>query len=540
MTETQSAIAEMRVDGARVPGDIRRIRKQFAKGFDRITKTAKRAATKISGAFGTVFGKLRRGLKFAGLGTGLGIGAGLVAGAKSALDFERTLTRLGIQANISAADLKSLRARIDAVSDDTGVGRGEVLDAARQYVSLTGDIDGARKSMETFARVQVASGAEMSDIASTAAALKQNMNIDPSQMEQAFSTILAQGKAGAVELKELSTLLAGVTPTFSKFGTTGAEGIAQLGSMVQLARQGFGSGNEAVTGIQAMMTAFIKNAKRFEKAGVKIFDPKTKKLRDLSEIVKDIGTSKLARDPTKLAKAFGRVEGLKAFDELNKVPGALDDLIAKTRGAQDVSKDYEKFQESTAGKLQKSMNALKQTVASIFTPELIATLGSWFESAVSGAKVLIDTLRQLKDLATINQIDNAGEAKENQRLMEAGVDPSLLGARHLSSDVDRYLGLEDKDDARITAAIQARQENEDMGPEEFKAYLRKNVPGFQGSGTLPDEINSTVLGGGRFAPTEGSGGSMVEGFKKALKETVIKTIDTTPAKPIAVRNGTAN
>jgi TP901 family phage tail tape measure protein len=363
---------------------------------------------------------------------GVEIVAALAASGHAAFKFEESMTRLQIQSGRSAMEMTTFRDRINQVSRTTGVARGDVLAAATSFVSLTGDMETAEKSLETFAKVAVASGASMEDISRTAAALRQNMQVDPADMERVFSIILAGGKAGAIELRELSTLLSSITPSFSKFGKTGAAGMAELGAMLQLTRQGFGSASESVTGLQGMMNAFAKNAKRFESAGVKIFEVRDgqKQLRGLRDIVADLGDSKLARDPTRLAKAFGRIEGMKAFEQLVKVEGALDDLINKTESADDVGRDYAEFQESAAGRLKVAWNQAKQELAEFFTPEMIGQLTDWFKAGVDGAIKLIKTLRDLKDLVFGTQPD---VLPADMDITNAGAAPSDIMRRQVNA-----------------------------------------------------------------------------------------------------------
>ncbi len=77
----------IRADNRRLRGDLNKSRKMFGKTF---TKIGKGIRGKLSGALG-------------GLG-GLAAGLGVAAIAKDVLDFEETLTRLGIQAGTSASD----------------------------------------------------------------------------------------------------------------------------------------------------------------------------------------------------------------------------------------------------------------------------------------------------------------------------------------------------------------------------------------------------------------------------------------------------
>ena len=250
------------------------------------------------------------------------VGAGgLAAMAGEAVTLEKGLARFQIATDNSDAQMADFRSSLADTARASGLNRQELLDGAAAYVALTGDAAGAAAGMGLFAQVSNATGSSMADIAATAAAMKDNLGIKPSEFEAAFSALAVQGKAGAVELRELATELAGVAPSFAQFKNgKGAEGLAEMGAVLQVVRKGFGSTSEAATGFRSMMVAVQRNAVKFSKAGVRIFDkdPKTgkKSLRDFSDIVDAIAHSKLAKDPTLLTKAFGTDEAKRAYDQL--------------------------------------------------------------------------------------------------------------------------------------------------------------------------------------------------------------------------------
>lgn len=412
--------ARLRADGAKLPGDLKRAERSFKSSGKRASKgfwgplegRSKRFVSVAKGAFN----KLRSVGRFALASIGAGAGFGLASMAGEAIKFEETLTRLQIQSGKSSEAMADFRQRVKDVSDATTLSRTSVLAAANQYVTLTGDMDVATASMETLARVAVASGGDITEIATAAASLQQQLNIDPGDLEQAFSIIVAGGKEGAVELKDLASLLPSVAAGFRRFGKTGKDGLAELGAMMQLTKQGFGSAGEAITGLEAMMTSLQKNADRFESKQIKIFQRdargrKTSQLRSLGEIVKDISASKLAKNPTLLAKAFGRVEGLKAFQELVKVPGALEALIAKTREAKDISQDFSTFQESEAGKLKKSYNDLKNAALEAFKPEHIRAFAKALGAVAKTLATVISGVERASEFIAKPFAHKAGEER---------------------------------------------------------------------------------------------------------------------------------
>src|SRR5690606_10300258 len=101
-------------------------------------------------------------------------------------------------------NMDRFRERLLAVSSETGVAKEALVEGASSFLALTGDADTTRKSLELFAKVAKASGASMGDISASAAAMNQNLGITGDQFERAFSILIAGGKAGAIELKDVA------------------------------------------------------------------------------------------------------------------------------------------------------------------------------------------------------------------------------------------------------------------------------------------------------------------------------------------------
>ena len=308
--------------------------------------------------FGRGLGGLAKGFGRA-LTTGLGV-AGVAGGvdliadqAKATLDFERSLTRLQIQAQGTLGPIDAYRNSVLKASKATGLARDQVLAAQTKFVQLTGDGKTAAQSMDLFARVAVATGASAEDIAASAAALQQNLKIDPSNFEKAFSILTREGKVGSVELRDMAGLMAQLAPQMAQFaGGTGVQGMADLGSAMQLVNRGFNDANQAATALEGLMGAVVKNSGRLKESGVEVFTKGKdgrKQLKSLQEIVDLIGNSKLAKDPTLLIKALGRKEAYQAYLQLSKVKGEWRNLANETGDAKDIAEDYAKYQESTSG-----------------------------------------------------------------------------------------------------------------------------------------------------------------------------------------------
>jgi len=363
--------------------------------------------------------------------------------AKKVVAFESSMTRFGIAAGQGRAELNELGKTLRQASVATGINANEIAAAAGVYFDLTSDAKGTATAMQSFARIAAASGASMEDVVRTGAAMSDSLGITADQMEGVFGSLIAQGKAGKIGLKDMAAELTNLAPKFSRFkNALGPRGMVALGAAFQVAAKGFGTSSEAATGLEALMGSLSQHAKKFEKAGVKIFDvdKKTgvKTFRDLHEIVVAIGNSKLAKDPTALTDAFGRKEAEAAFFQLNRLRGMYDEVSrAGSEGAQTVGQDFKTWIESPAGKIERSMERLKNRVAEALTPERIEAFGNALEHGVDMAAKLIDKIETfggrlgkffgVGEKAFFDQIEERGgaegvfaEARSKQHLQVAG------------------------------------------------------------------------------------------------------------------------
>jgi TP901 family phage tail tape measure protein len=318
-------------------------------------------------------------------------GSFLVDQGKDVLDFQDHLKRLEILANSTPEAMQRFGSSVRKTSAEVGIGADKILEGAESYVALTGDIDGAVASSRTFARVAQATNSEVKDIAGTAAALKQQMDIRPENMERAFSALATQGKLGAIELKDLASQLSTIAPQWAQFaGGRGVHGVQQLGAALQIVKRGFGGdAGETITGMQSLLTSFTKHAPQLQKFGIKVFDkdPKTgeKTMRNVLDIVDSISNSKLVKDPTKLIKALGRVEAYRALIQLRENREELDKMVDASDDARVIQRDLDNYLQSSAGRTKVAWQKAKNEIAETFTPERIEQFTSL---VVTGTKAL--------------------------------------------------------------------------------------------------------------------------------------------------------
>lgn len=383
-------------------------------------------------------------------GAALGVGAaGAAAGVayKDAINFDEALTRLDIASRGAMGSLAQVRSRILGVSEVTGVAKESLLEGANSFVALTGDGKAATEAMQTFARVQKATGADMGDIASSAAAMNQQMGISAPQFEKAFSILVKGGKEGAVELKDMAGLMASLSAQFSKFsGSQGTSGLASLGAAFQITRQGFGSASEAATGLEALMGSLVQKAGDLKKKGVRVFEADGKTLKSLDGIVNALANKGL--NQTKLFDLLGRKEAVAAFNQLTKNRQAWGNLADATMNANDVAEDYDKFNQSSAAQLQKSWNDLKITISEALSPDRVATFTRGIQGLIRVAGTLVDMLGFAESIlgagkvATQDQQDAFEDFAKSPIVQKVAgsADRNQIAEKLAAGDLDAVLG----------------------------------------------------------------------------------------------------
>lgn len=356
--------AVIRADNRKLGGDLRKSKSMFRRTFGGIGKGIKGA---LSGALSP-----------------LGVGAGALGFAvigKEVLDFEDSLNRIGIQANMTAAEIDTMRGDMIGLSGGLAMSRAEVANTATALINLTGDIKFTRDAMGVLGEANLATGASMEELAGLAFSLQKSFKLnDAAGLEKGLSAIITAGKQGAIPLGEMALILQQLSASFSDLGGTGVEGAADLAAALQVLRPAFGSAAEAGTGLQSMMTALKKKSAKLGKEGIAVFvkDAKTggKVFRGLRAILDDIAKSDMINNPDLLVEVLGRVEAEKAMKAWTKGRDEFERLSEAAKNSNAIQEDAAKRRESSAFKITKAMNDAKAAIADTFTPARIEKFAS--------------------------------------------------------------------------------------------------------------------------------------------------------------------
>jgi hypothetical protein len=356
----------------------------------------------------------------------------------------------------------------DVAKNVKGITADAAADAAAKFVSLTGDLQTARSSMKDFAIASTASGAELGDVAEAVASISTQFGVtDPTQIREVLSALIYQGKAGAFELKDAAGQFQRLAASGAAFGITkDAQGVKTLGGLTQIARTGTGSGEQAATAVENLLTNLKIKSGDLKKEGVKVYG-KGGGVRDLPSILIDaiskVGGKSTEKKNEKLALIFGE-QGIRA---INPLIGKYQSTFANTKGTDkekreaaslmlknefdkainaagawtDVVTDSERAQSTATAKLTAAYEELKAAVADRVVPRLaefadqIAASPETVDAFVEAMGLAVDALQFFVDF-----LKASGMIKEKTDAQKADdLRKSASRAETKKADLDKQI-----------------------------------------------------------------------------------------------------
>jgi hypothetical protein len=367
------------------------------------------------------------------------MGAGEAVSQEIGLDQRvRQVTVNARQSGETAADPKALRSHVRDTALATGATESGLIGAVETYTARTGDIKTATANLRTFATVAMATGASVEDVASTAADLAQKFNITkPKEMADAFAVLAFQGKKGAFELRDMASTFPEMAAAAQRMGMKGVGGMKTLGGLAQLARTSTGSGAEASTAVQMMLTQLtmeagnLKSGKALGGKSVNVFEggDATKGARDIREVLADV-ISGSHGNMTQLAGLFD-ARGVRAASPLitayrsasdaagggNKGEAAGRAAVLKTISEAsdaaayftEVEKDAADVAKSDAVKLEKINTRLREAFSSSLLPAIERMMPA-FEEMIPKIAAVTESLAGVASWAVSNPLSGIGAA----------------------------------------------------------------------------------------------------------------------------------
>jgi TP901 family phage tail tape measure protein len=380
----------------------------------RVHTSAQRAQgkTMVGAAAGGV------GVGLAGLSRGLMGGVAAYVGGREAVEaykgfasFERRMSRVGLTADATAAQTARAAQVVKTVAKDLALPQEDVLQGLEGLVAAGRTLPDAMKFLPAVAKTAQASGAAVSDIASTADALGTSLKIPADQMERMFDYLVQQGKAGKFELKDMARYLPSIAPAAAAVGMAGVEGANKIAALLQVVRQGTGTAEEAAASVQNIFAKMEseETAKRFKKMGVdlrKEMKAARASGKDLLDVFVDLSERALKGDLSKLPQLFSDQEFARGMRALLSRRGELQRLIADglKNGLGAVNRDVSKITTDAEASLQRLANAWSEAKMSFAEAGDAAGVTTFLQGLTAELKTTAEQFRALK--AIIEDVKN--------------------------------------------------------------------------------------------------------------------------------------
>ena len=345
--------------------------KQAGASLDKLSRQA-RSAARSSRSMAT--GPTMAGTAIARLGglaaAYVGVNTAIDAYTKFA-DYDRALTRIGVTADATGGQITDAGKAIKSIAFETGLAQGAVLSGLESLVASGRTMPEALNFLPAVSRTAQAAGADVSDIAKTADALGTSMGITGGKMQRAFDLLVAGGKAGKFELKDMAQELPALAPAAAAVGMKGEDGLRRLVAMLQIVRNQTASGAEAANRMQNVFQKMEseETAKKFTKFGVNLRKEMKKARddgRDLTETFLDLTEKATGGDLSKLNRIFTDLQvsqGVRALltqrDALRKMNAELQNVDGS------VMRDLSKVSKDAASSVQRLGNAWDNTRTSL-------------------------------------------------------------------------------------------------------------------------------------------------------------------------------
>lgn len=200
--------------------------------------------------------------------------AGPIASAAAYQDslLQTQITSGGVGAAAMLAAAEAGRA-YEVLALQTGQRSREIAEAAQNLIAAGLSGDDVATFLPILARTATAAGATMADLSRAMVAMRQNAGISgATEMADALGGMAQAGKAGNFELRDMSRFFPALLAQMDGLGVRGRTATDSLAAMLQVARQGAGSTEEAATNLTNFLSKLTspETRRNFQAIGVNL------------------------------------------------------------------------------------------------------------------------------------------------------------------------------------------------------------------------------------------------------------------------------
>lgn len=364
-----------------------------------------RAGARVIGAAGRFAAGVAGGLA---RGAGVNTDIGSIVAKNFELEAQATdLSNAGYMAgdprNGMRVDPNALMAQTLSVGKATGTDANDVMEGLQKFVAKTGDLRTARDVIGDMAVLARTTGANMEDVADAAgdvASALPDTADKGARVKDVMSVIAAQGKVGAVEIKQLATQMTKIAAASGQFEGDAGQNMIAFGAMAQMARSGKGgaaSASQAANTVGAFTSTFAKGARvdAFNKFGVNIAG-EGGKIRDPKAIILDAlaaansskfgGPGKANVNMGEMFKDANARKAVMGFENIYKEAGGgdaglaavsaeFDRLVQSTIAEREARDSFAAAMNTSKAKAESFNQSMREVVLNVqqeLTPALIA------------------------------------------------------------------------------------------------------------------------------------------------------------------------
>lgn len=333
---------------------------------------------------------------------GLGSAAGIMMLGKQIIDFDASLVRLQNTGRLTTGEMLKLRQSVVDDAMAVGQSRESIVAGISTIVDKTGNIKFAVKNIKDIGVAATATGASVEDMAALASNLNEKLDIG--NISEAFNLINAQGKSGAFTLRDMASLGERLFSSATRMRMKGIDDLRQYGALIQIARMGTGSSEQATTAIERIISNIFDKQDQIKKIGFNIFGDEGE-VKGIGDIVKGIivaskGNQKLLGDifglegiraATTMARIYADTGGFDLFDKLAN---------ADAEHAGELMQDFGRYSETAAFKIAR-LNEVGKNFADAVLSKSIGELSNGIEKLLADPQRLAEFQNDLKNIGDL-------------------------------------------------------------------------------------------------------------------------------------------
>lgn len=258
-------------------------------------------------------------------------------GTSAVTDFaalDRQMRRIGMTADATSAQVAEATALVKSQAVAAAMPLQDVIKGLDALVASGRSLPSAMEFIPSVSRTAQASGAQMEEIAKTGEAVATHLGVAARDMQGAFDILVAGGKAGMFELKDMARYLPSMAPAAKALGMSGKEGLTQLVALLQIVRKGAGTSEEAAASMNNILQKMgsEETLKRFEKAGVNLeeaFKKGRAEGKSMIEVFEEATWKAIKGDLSNLPKLINDMEFSRGIRAILSMRGAWQQMSAE-------------------------------------------------------------------------------------------------------------------------------------------------------------------------------------------------------------------